>query len=523
MQQPPALPSAIPAVERATSPLQAAHAKLAEAERCRRAGDLDRAQVLCEALLAEYSDYVGALQTLGAVHLTKRNFRQALSCFIQAAMHCPKDRVNLTNLGTVYLRLGARRLAAQALQEALRLQPNDADVHMTLAEVHREERDYALAAERYQRVLELSPSHADAAHGLADAYLQVGLTEEAAAALNLAHALRPEAVAVLYSATQLPEAAAQIDLLKAMDGVRKQEAQGQAEFESLRDFTRAAALDRLGRHEEAWAALVEANRREYPKHERAHRKHMSRMAAIRDAAVKQPSILAEAEPAAPGQAQSLFIVGPSRAGKSTLESLVGQLAGTKRGFERRLVEPAARRTSQQSGLLTVGDPAGLPRSLDRRFRQIYLEELRDFAEGARIVTDTHPGLIGSVGRVAATIPLARFIFIKRDLDDVALRMFMKPYRAGNHHAYDLATIFEYLSLYNEMSALWMERLPSLTMSVEYEDMIADPRGTLTGVARFCGASMPHGPLPMLGDDRGCAAPYRELIAAAAAEAWRGRS
>ncbi len=522
MQRQATFPSTIPLGETA-SPLQAAHAKLSEAERCRRAGELDRARTLCEALLAEHSDYVGALQTLGAVHLAKQNFRQALSCFVQAAMHCPKDWVNLTNLGTVYLRLGARRLARQTLEEARRLQPDDAHLQMSLAEVHREERDYALAGERYQRALELSPSHADAAHGLADACLQLGRTEEAAAALKLAHQLRPDSVAILYSATQLPEAAAQIDLLKALDGVRRQEAQNQAEFEAVRDFTRAAALDRLGRHEEAWAALVEANRREFPKHEQAHRKHMSRLVAIRDAALQQPSMWAEAQPGAPAQPLSLFIVGPSRSGKSTLERLAAQLAGTKRGFESRLVEPAARRTSQQSGLLTVVDPAGLPRSLDGRFRQIYLEELRDLAGGAGIVTDTHPGLIGSVGRIAATIPRARFVFIKRHTDDVALRMFMKPYRAGNHHAYDVATIFEYLSLYGEMSDLWMERFPSLTMSIEYEEMIADPRGTLARVARFCGAFMPDGPLPKLGDDRGCAAPYRALIAAAAAEARRGRS
>jgi Sulfotransferase family len=216
-------------------------------------------------------------------------------------------------------------------------------------------------------------------------------------------------------------------------------------------------------------------------------------------------------------------VGPSRAGKSTLERLVAQLSGTKRGFESRLVEPAARRTSQQAGLLTVADPAGLPRSLDGRFRQIYLEELHEFAEGARIVTDTHPGLIGSVGRIAATIPLARFIFIRRHLDDVALRMFMKPYRAGNHYAYDIATIFEHLSLYNEMSDLWIERFPSLTIAIEYEEMVVDPRSTLARVALFCGASMLDSPLPKLGDDRGCAAPYCRLIAAALAESRQGRT
>ena len=86
---------------------------LADAETCRRMGKLDRAQSLCKSLLQKYPDYVGALQTLGVTQLTKKNYRQALSCFIQAAMLCPKDCINLTNLATAYLHLGARELAAQ--------------------------------------------------------------------------------------------------------------------------------------------------------------------------------------------------------------------------------------------------------------------------------------------------------------------------------------------------------------------------------------------------------------------------
>ena len=83
---------------------------------------------MCESLLAEYPDYVGALQTLGAAHLTKKDYRQALSCFIQAAMFCPKDWVNLTNSATAYVRLGARELAAQTLEHARRLKPDEASI-----------------------------------------------------------------------------------------------------------------------------------------------------------------------------------------------------------------------------------------------------------------------------------------------------------------------------------------------------------------------------------------------------------
>ena len=90
MERPIGSPSMRPGAS--ANPHRAAQ-KLAEAETCRRTGKLDRARSLCESLLQEYPDYVGALQTLGVTQLTQKNYRQALSCFIQAAMHCSKDPV----------------------------------------------------------------------------------------------------------------------------------------------------------------------------------------------------------------------------------------------------------------------------------------------------------------------------------------------------------------------------------------------------------------------------------------------
>ena len=65
----------------------------------------------------------------------------------------------------------------------------------------------------------------------------------------------------------------------------------------------------------------------------------------------------------------------------------------------------------------------LPPALDGRLREVYAQELRDFAPGARIVTDTYPAIISYVGRIAAAIPQARFVFMRREHDDLALRIF----------------------------------------------------------------------------------------------------
>ena len=427
-------------------------------------------------------------------------------------MHCPKDGVNLTNLAIAYLRLGARQLAAQTLEQARRLNPNDVSVYLTLAEIYREEREYNLAAESYRKILNQLPSCAEAEHGLGDCCSNLGQVAEAAAALKRAHELKPSSVAIVYALSQLPASATDVPILASLDQVRKDEGQDQDTFDTFVAFALAAALDRQGRHVEAWSALREANRREFPKHESAYRKQVVRMNTAREAALHESAIHTGDRPKNPqSQPLSLFIVGPSRSGKTTLEHLVAQLEGVKCGYESRLVERAARRTSQLSGLLTIRNPSDLPKALDDRFREIYLEEVQEFAQGASIVTDTYPAMIPYVGRVATTLPNARFIFIKRDRYDCALRIFMKHYRAGNDYAYDIGTIFAYITWYYAMADLWLEKFPKATLSLDYDQMVAEPEATLVRIAGFCGASIAVSSSPNLGDDRGCSQVYREFI------------
>jgi hypothetical protein len=65
-----------------------------------------------------------------------------------------------------------------------------------------------------------------------------------------------------------------------------------------------------------------------------------------------------------------------------------------------------------------------------------------------------------------------------------------------------------------MIDLLTEKFPAIARVVHYEDIAVDPMGALRGAAELCGLPMPDGTAPALGDDRGCAQPYRTFMAAA---------
>jgi Sulfotransferase family len=118
--------------------------------------------------------------------------------------------------------------------------------------------------------------------------------------------------------------------------------------------------------------------------------------------------------------------------------------------------------------------------------------------------------------MASAFPSVRFICVKRKLEDNILRIYMRKYKRGNAYAYDPRSARDYVGWYNQMIDLLAQKLPHHVRVIHYEDMIADPAAALRTVAELCGLPMTDKPLPTVGDDRHCAEPYREFMAAALA-------
>jgi tetratricopeptide (TPR) repeat protein len=490
-----------------TDPLTEAYQQLEQAEALRQQRQFDRARAICEPLVRRYPDYFGALYTLGLVYADKKEYPQALGFLVRAVMLNPHNWRALTALSAVYLELGASEMAAHTLEQAIVINPHDPGILLTLGEIYRQEREYELAREAYRKSFELDRSLHAAGIGFGSCCAHLGQYADAA---EIFMGLINDGVhylGVVSELNQLPASYVTTDLFAELDRIERAENQEEAEHKSLVSFIRASALDRAGRHEEAWSHLVPANR---ALHREGEARELADMQQANLAQLQGKKIRLADTASCP---ISLFILGPSRSGKTTMETLTAVLDGVKRGYENPSVENAIRRTFQSAGLLTTGMFEVLPPRLDAACRELYLAELTRRAGTAKVFTNTHPGRIHDAARVAAAFPNVRFIFMKRDVDDTTLRIYMRDYAPGNPYAYDLRSIREHIQWYHRMIDRLAEKLPDITRVIHYENMVIDPAAALRTVADLCRLPMPQKGLPRLGDDRGCAAPYRRFMEA----------
>jgi tetratricopeptide (TPR) repeat protein len=493
-------------------PVRDAFARVQQAEQLRQQGQLDRAHAICDALVRDHPDYMAALHTLGLVHLDKGDYQRALDCLVRAAMHDPENWGTLTALSAVYLRLNAAEMAAQTLERARAANPENVSVLLTLGEIYTEEREYELAREAFRRALALEGDLEPAAMGLAAACSDLGESAEAAQVLEGMIERGQRSLDVLVALANLPAGVVQVDLLSELDKVAGDDkGYDKAEFESFAAFVRATALDRVGRTAEAWAHLLPANRALFlATHEQlreATERERANLARLRD---RPARATIDAGPGGPPI--SLFILGPSRSGKTTMEQLVSTLEGVKRGYENPSVDNAVRRAFQTAALL-VGRFENLPGEFYPLCYSFYRKEIARRAGSARLFTNTNPGRVHDAALMAVAFPNTRFILLKRNIEDNALRIFMRRYARDNIYSYDLKAARDHVLWYHQMIDLLVQKLPPhIVRVIHYEDMVADPAGALRTAADLCGLPMPQRPLPQAGDDRGCAEPYRELMA-----------
>jgi hypothetical protein len=316
---------------------------------------------------------------------------------------------------------------------------------------------------------------------------------------------------VLIPLVDLPVTLVNIDLLPILSEVKRDSNQDAAEFERSLSFVRAAGLDKLGKFEEAWQQLCQAN-------ELMAVGLKSEIATFAERQRISLKYLKESTPSSIqpfGQADlpiSLFVLGPSRSGKTTMEMLVSSIPGVKRGYENPSTENAVRRTFQDSGLLTKHSLEHLPPQFYPLFRRIYIAEVIKRAGSAKVFTNTHPVYIHDAVRLASLVPNARFIFVKRNLEDISLRIYMRKYYRGNFYAYDLNAIREHVQWYYDMIDTLASKLPGITRIVQYEELVANPGEAMQIAADLCGLDIGKSIVPPeVGDDRGCAIPYRHLM------------
>ena len=501
------------------SDVKQAHQTLLIAENHRLAGELDRAQELYEQLLDQNPDYSAALISLGQIHMERRAYPAAFPHLVRAAMLNPKDWSILNDLGEVYLELDAVESAVRCLERALSLNPNQPNLLYTLGKARFHQADIPGAVELFERALANDPSHASAAVQLANCYASLKRHDDAAQTLESALQMpltEDQKSLAYFTLNELPALPAEMDLLAAIDELNQAQTDDGDTASSLIKFTRGTTLHKLGRHEEAWQCWNDINGQIADRIKEQRETYLTQGKELVEAAANWT--LAETSSAIPEGSDapiSLFILGPLHSGKHSVESLTASLEGVIKGSAHEIVRNTARRASQHAGLLTQDLLANLPEELNSSITRLYHAELKAAAGDAKVFTITHPGAIADAGRLVDCVPNTRFIFLKRDEDDIALRIFAQPYPPNtNQFAYNISDIYEYISQYHRMIDNWLEKLGNQAIAIQYDDVVADPKSAQARIAELCGLKPPSKPGRKINDDRGYAEPYGKWLHAA---------
>ena len=193
-----------------------------------RAGRSLDAQVCCKQALATNSNHAGALHLMGLLSLQAGSYEQAAEWIAGAVARDPKPEY-LLSYAIALRHQGRRQQGLDALDAAIRIKPDDADLWQGRGELLVELARPADALQSFQQVLKLKPQHWDAANQCAMLLHKLGRLEEALAHLDLCDGLRPNHVATLNLR------------LACLHGLRR--------FgEALADARRVQGLDRANAH-----------------------------------------------------------------------------------------------------------------------------------------------------------------------------------------------------------------------------------------------------------------------------------
>ncbi len=471
-----------------------------------------KARKLLQSLISQYPDYVAALFELANTYIRQNDFHNAASLLAQAAMYNPADHRILGNLAAVYYELEAYDMAEIIFGQLRIITAGHYQIHFNLGNLYSKKKEYEAAATEYEKVLELRTDHYEAALGLGSCYDHLGRMNEAYNILNKSLSMASESILPSISAiSALPRSIVKIDLQESMDQLRAKVGNQSPDTDNRFQFTEARIMDADGQFEEAWKLSCLAN------------EYMANITAGEYASdhAKEKETLAWARSLKPipgwenrkaeTNVKSLFVLGPSRSGKSTTERMLLETGSVKGGFENLMVATAVRRANQISGRLSDNNFAALPEKAYPAFAHLLQRETENRANGMDLYTTTTPGLIINVPRIAMTIPNSRFIFVKRDIHDIAIRIFMRRYRSGNTYAYSLRRIKDYIHWYNELIDIWTRLFPERTKVIQYEDLAKNPDDIWQELINFCGLDKSAPGNLDLGNDTDAAAPYRKFM------------
>ena len=395
--------------------------------------------------------------------------QQALKQAETLVMQFPRSAVLFNIQGAVLKGLEQLEASVEAYNKALAIKPDFAEANNNMGVTLKEQGKLAEAIEAYNKAIAIKPDYADPYNNMGSALKDQGKLEEAIEAYNKALAIKPDFAEAARNLVRLPIGS--IDE-KSISKLNKRFSFlcSKIEDASQRLFFEANTLTHNGKYDDAFEAFVEANRI----------KSDEVAASVKNEIQRNDILLKRIQRWSPhlqrhsnSLVKQLFLLGPSRSGKSSLEKLmmgIPKVYPMSEGINFNLLNEMVNGNWKHQNL---------------DMKQIFYHDENVLLNAEKsLVTSTFPESLFYIDRLLDGFVNSFCILVKRDQKDLACEIFNKEYTNGHFYSYDHSSIQKYLDTYAE---IWEEvklKAPHRALELEFEDVLTKPQEVLMRISKF---------------------------------------
>ena len=456
-------------------------------------------------------DFARAHHDLGITLRMLGRHQEAIESFSKAIEINPKLALAYNGLGSTLMALGRNEEATVLFEKAVALRPKFAIAYNNLGRSQISQNLHENALASFSKAVEIRPDYAMAHNNRGIVLEYFGRREEAIASFNKALEINPKLAMAHYNLSNHRIYNAEDPLLGQMEALLKEEGGDPADGVTLQ-FAVAKAYGDLGRVGDSFDMLEKANNSALKQGSIDPSAEYKASKKLYDWFAENAVQYKGREHSSSDFPVSLFILGPSRSGKTTVESLISAQNNVMQGYEDPAFHSSVEAALKVKQMRYPGSLSQLPSDVYPAIRNAYRGKISRYLGSGKVITNTLPATIWDAPGIFDCLPNVRFVFVKRNLEDLLFKMYSRRYLSGNSYSYDLKETKRYIELYYDMSDALMNAFPDISCCLEYENVVNDPASALDEMCRLCDIKPNHKFLPVsIANDIGCSKPFADRI------------
>ena len=395
----------------------------------------------------------------------------------------PQDALANYNLGNTYKELAKFSKAEESYKKAISLKPDFSEAYYNLGIVFKNNSKLEEAETCYKKAIALKPNFAEAHNNLGTNLEKQGKLKDAQMSYEKAVLINPG----------LTNAHRQLSLIKKFDSYDKQYHLLQKLYldRNISDeqrchinFSLAKIHDDLENFEKAFKHLSEGNRiqKKLLKYNIKKDIKLFNQVKLNFQQIEKISTRIQKNKI---NLTPIFIIGMPRSGTTLVEQIISSHSKVTGLGELPFV-------SQFGYSITTGLVECNKETISK-FRSDYLEKLGSLADQNLIVTDKMPQNFLYTGLIAASLPEAKILHVKRNPAAVCWANYKQWFRSKNlGYSYSIDDIIEYHRLYQDLMKFWNKLLKNKIYEVDYETLTINHEDKIKELIKYLGLTWEEG-------------------------------